>query len=135
MVISTMGGPTRPQKAAMPPGMPRKREPNTTDRLTMFGPGRKWQSANVSLNSSAVIQRRSSTRPRRAKASTPPKPASDIRANAKNNAITVGGLGGGRSGAEMAAGGESEGMGIFRFHIGRKPAQLGYAWVPQADEL
>ncbi len=47
-----MGGPTSPAKAANPPAMPRKREPNTTDRLTMFGPGRKWHSAKVSLNSS-----------------------------------------------------------------------------------
>ena len=37
--------------------MPRKRDPNTTLRLTMLGPGRKWHSAKVSLNSSAVIQR------------------------------------------------------------------------------
>ena len=48
----------------------------------MFGPGRKWHSAKVSLNSSAVIHRCWSTMPRRAKTSTPPKPDSDILANA-----------------------------------------------------
>jgi hypothetical protein len=52
----TTGGPTSPAKAAMPPAMPRKRDPNTMVKLTMFGPGRKWHSAKVSLNSSAVIQ-------------------------------------------------------------------------------
>jgi hypothetical protein len=75
----------------MPPAMPRKREPNTTDKLTMFGPGRKWHSAKVSLNSSAVIQRCWSTMPRRAQTSTPPKPASDILANATNSASRPGG--------------------------------------------
>jgi hypothetical protein len=114
MVTRTMGGPTSPAKAAMPPMMPRKRDPNTTDRLTTFGPGRKWQSAKVSLNSSAVIQRCSSTMPHRANASTPPNPASDIFANAKNSARTLGR--GGLAGAEIvgagaAAGGESGGMG------------------------
>ena len=60
-------------------------------RLTMLGPGRKWHSAKVSLNSSAVIQRCCSTMPRRANTSTPPKPASDILANATNSAIRPGG--------------------------------------------
>src|SRR6266702_1604594 len=113
MVAITIGGPTSPAKAAMPPAMPRNREPNTTDRLTMFGPGRKWHSAKVSLNSSAVIQRCWSTMPRRAQTSTPPKPASDILANATNNSIRPGWFGGakaGRSGDGTAAGGESEAM-------------------------
>src|SRR5215212_3716204 len=111
MVAITIGGPTSPVKAAMPPAMPRKREPNTTDRLTMFGPGRKWHSAKVSLNSSAVIQRCWSTMPRRAQTSTPPKPASDILANARNSSSSPGGIGGtmvGSSGAGTAAGGDSE---------------------------
>src|SRR5664279_6643165 len=110
MVTMTTGGPTSPAKAAMLPGTPRKRDPNTTLRLTMFGPGRKWHSAKVSLNSSAVIHRCWSTMPRRAKASTPPKPDSDILANAANSANRPGGAGIGRSGTAMAAGGESGGM-------------------------
>src|SRR6266567_8659761 len=110
----TKGGPSSPAKAAILPATPRKRDPNTTLRFTTFGPGRKWQSAKVSLNSSAVIQRCSSTMPRRAKAKTPPKPASDIFANAKNSANTLGGglvVEAGQSGAGTAAGGESGGMG------------------------
>src|SRR5690349_11377933 len=110
MAIS-IGGPISPAKAASPPKMPPKREPNTTERLTMLGPGRKWQSAKVSLNSSAVIQRCCSTMPRRAQTSTPPKPASDILANATNSSAGLGGWGGpgaGRSGSGPAAGGESD---------------------------
>src|SRR5450755_1079058 len=113
MVAITIGGPTSPAKAAIPPATPRKREPNTTDKLTMFGPGRKWHSAKVSLNSSAVIQRCWSTMPRRAQTSTPPKPANDILANATNSAIRPGGVdeaNSGISGAGTAAGGESGGM-------------------------
>src|SRR5579859_2550400 len=106
-----MGGPSSPAKAAMAPATPPNRDPNTTDKLTTFGPGRKWQSAKVSLNSSAVIHLCSSTMPRRAKASTPPKPASDIFANAKNSANTPGGAdlaGLGSSGAGTSAGGDSK---------------------------
>src|ERR1700716_1859829 len=113
MVTMTMGGPSNPAKAAMPPAMPRKRDPNTTDRLTTFGPGKKWHSAEVSLISSAVIQRCWSTMPRRAQTSTPPKPASDILANATNSSARPGWLGGlkiGISGAGTAAGGESGDM-------------------------
>src|SRR5882724_578278 len=108
-----MGGPIRPANAASPPANPPKRDPNTKERLTMLGPGRMWQSANVSLNSSAVIQRCWSTMLRRAQPSTPPKPASDILAKARNSSIRVGwtgGLGTERSGAGPAAGGESGGM-------------------------
>ena len=106
----TTGGPSSPAKAAMPPAIPRNRDPNTTDRLTTLGPGRKWHSAKVSLNSSAVIQRCCSTMPRRAQTSTPPKPASDILANATNSAIRPGGADVGSSGAGTAAGGESGGI-------------------------
>src|SRR6202040_813856 len=96
---------------AMLPGMPRKRDPNTTLRLTMLGPGRKWHSAKLSLTSSAVIQRCCSTMPRRAQTITPPKPASDILANATNSAIRLGGgIDVGVSGAAMAAGDESGGI-------------------------
>jgi len=76
----------------------------------MFGPGRKWHKAKVSLNSSAVIHPCSSTMPRRAHASTPPKPASDIFANATNNAIRLGVGDVVTSGAGMAAGGDSGDM-------------------------
>src|SRR6267378_8205939 len=48
--------------------------------------------------------------PRRAQTSTPPKPASDILANATNSAIRPGGVEAGISGAGMAAGGESGSM-------------------------
>src|SRR6476619_5244990 len=110
MVAITIGGPTSPAKAAIPPAMPRKREPNTTDKLTMFGPGRKWHSAKVSLNSSAVIQRCWSTMPRRAQTRTPPKPASDILAKATNSANRPGGFEVERTGAATAAGDESGDM-------------------------
>src|SRR5215475_2716088 len=109
--------------------MPPKREPNTTDRLTMLGPGRKWQSAKVSLNSSAVIQRCSSTMPRRAKASTPPKPASDILANARNSVMRPGAgvvlVDKGRSGAAGADEGISEDIGRFRTPERPRPTQFG----------
>src|SRR6185295_6095880 len=48
------------------------REPNTTEKLTTLGPGRNWDSANASLNSSAVIHPRWSTIMRRAHGSAPP---------------------------------------------------------------
>jgi hypothetical protein len=48
--------------------------------------------------------------PRRAQTKTPPKPASDILANAMNSANRPGGVDVGSSGAGMAAGGESGGM-------------------------
>src|ERR1700744_5511046 len=103
----TTGGPTSPQNAATPPAMPRKRDPNTMVKLTIFGPGRKWHSAKVWLNSSAVIHLCWSTMPRRAHTSTPPKPASDILANAKNSAVRLGGGDVVISAAMTAAGGES----------------------------
>jgi hypothetical protein len=50
--------------------------------------------------------------PRRAQTSTPPKPASDILANATNSSISPGGLGEvNLSGAGPAAGGESGDIG------------------------
>src|ERR1700742_4789415 len=106
-----VGGPSRPVKAARPPAMPRNREPNTIVRLTILGPGKKWHSAKVSLNSSAVIQRCCSTMARRANTSTPPNPASDILAKAINSAIRLGGGVAKLSGAATAAGEESGGMG------------------------
>src|SRR5215210_4803317 len=47
---------------------------------------------------------------RRAQTSTPPKPASDILANAMNNAIRLGGADVGSSGTLVVAGGESGDM-------------------------
>src|SRR5438874_780847 len=47
---------------------------------------------------------------RRAQTSTPPKPVSDILANAMNSVIRLGGTDVGSSGATIAAGGESGGM-------------------------
>ena len=40
MVAITIGGPTSPAKAAMPPAMPRKRDPNTTRQIDDV---RTWQ--------------------------------------------------------------------------------------------
>src|SRR3954453_1773216 len=127
-VAITIGGPTSPANAAKPPATPRNRDPNTTDRLTMFGPGRKWHSAKVSLNSSAVIQRCWSTMPRRAQTSTPPKPAKDILANATNSSSRPGWFGGieaGISGAGTAADGESEDMLKARTPVRGRPTQFG----------
>src|SRR5579864_7994779 len=107
------GGPTRPEKAATAPGNPRRREPNTKVRLTILGPGRKWQSAKVSLNSSAVIHLCWSTMPRRAQTSTPPKPASDILAKAIKSVRRPGGAVE-IFGAVTAADDESEGMAPFK---------------------
>src|SRR5580693_1704708 len=98
------GGPTSPEKAAMLPGSPRRRDPNTKVRLTMLGPGRKWQSAKVSLNSSAVIHLCWSTMPRRAHTRTPPKPASDIFAKAIKSVSKSGGDDAKGDGAVAAAG-------------------------------
>jgi len=47
-------------------------------------PAENRHSAKISLNCFVVIQRCWSTMPRRAQTNTPPKPASDILANAKN---------------------------------------------------
>src|ERR1700760_1074667 len=105
-----VGGPTSPENAAMAPASPRKREPNTKVRLTMLGPGRKWHSAKVSLNSSAVIHLCWSTMLRRAHTKTPPKPASDILAKATNSATKPGGGDIEGAGARVATEGESEGM-------------------------
>src|SRR5581483_950074 len=113
ITMISAGGPTSPENAAIAPGMPRRREPNTKVRLTMLGPGRKWQSAKVSLNSSAVIHLCWSTMSRRAHTSTPPKPASDILAKATKSVMRLGGdleI----SGAVTAADDESGGMTSFK---------------------
>src|SRR5512146_2502700 len=84
------GGPSNPPSATTAPATPPKREPNTTEKLITLGPGRNWESAKVSLNSSVVIQRFCSTRARRAQGSTPPKPDTDISAKAKNSSDNEG---------------------------------------------
>src|SRR5215813_5691579 len=66
--------------------------------------------------------------PRRAKASTPPTPASDIFANARNNVITPGGgvlAGAGRSGTGAAAGGDSRDISGSKSPVGHRPRQFG----------
>src|SRR5215470_6170681 len=99
------GGPIRPASATAAPGAPAKREPNTTEKLTTFGPGRNCDSANASLNSSAVIQCFCSTIIRRAHGRAPPKPEIDTTTKAPNNSESEGrttvGDGDGAAGADM----------------------------------
>src|SRR6202000_455570 len=124
------GGPTSPLNAAIAPARPRKRDPNTKGRLTMLGPGRKGQSAKVSLNSSAVIHLCWSTMPRRAQTRTPPKPASDILAKAIKSVKRSGGdLE--RSGAVAAAGEESGGMTSFKGRL--RAGQPSLAAYPPSE--
>src|SRR5262245_36262394 len=84
------GGPIRPASATAAPGAPAKREPNTTEKLTTFGPGRNCDNANASLNSSAVIQCFCSTIIRRAHGKAPPKPETDTTTKARNNSESAG---------------------------------------------
>ena len=74
----------------MAPPTPPKREPNTTEKLTRFGPGRNCDSEKVSLNSSAVIHFCFSTIIRRAQGSAPPNPEMDDRAKPRNSSNSVG---------------------------------------------
>src|SRR6185437_15475188 len=89
MTISS-GGPSRPASATAAPAGPPKREPNTTEKLITLGPGKNCDSAKVSLNSSAVIQRFFSTMARRAHGSAPPKPETDTSAKARNSSVSDG---------------------------------------------
>src|SRR5215470_17056404 len=84
------GGPIRPASATAAPGAPPKREPNTTEKLTTFGPGRNCESAKASLNSSEVIQRRSSTIIRRAQGSAPPNPEMETITKARKSSESLG---------------------------------------------
>src|SRR4029450_1872938 len=95
MVTMISGGPIRPASATAAPGAPPKRDPKTTEKLTTLGPGRNWDRAKASLNSSAVIQRRCSTIIRRAHGSAPPKPEIETMTNARNSSGSVGRLMGG----------------------------------------
>src|SRR5258708_18382071 len=76
----------KPTPAAKPPLRPAKREPTTTDRLTMLGPGRVWHRARVSLKALSVSHARLSTSIRRANGNTPPKPESPTERKARNSA-------------------------------------------------
>jgi hypothetical protein len=55
------GSAIRPRNATIAPGRPNQRLPRTIDALPMLGPGRNWQRPMVSVKSSWLIQRRSST--------------------------------------------------------------------------
>src|SRR5258708_20113021 len=76
----------KPTPAAKPPLRPAKREPTTTDRLTMLGPGRVWHRGSVSLKAFSVSHARLSTSIRRANGNTPPKPESPTERKAWNSA-------------------------------------------------
>src|SRR5262245_39083683 len=105
MVTMISGGPIKPASATAAPGAPPKRDPKTTEKLTTLGPGKNWDRAKASLNSSAVIHRRCSTIIRRAHGSAPPKPEIEIMTNARNSSARVGrttaGDGHGAAGADM----------------------------------
>src|SRR5215831_18461733 len=90
MVTMIRGGPISPASATAAPGAPPKREPNTTEKFTTFGPGRNWESANASLNSSDVIQRRCSTIIRRAHGSAPPNPKMETTTKARKSSESLG---------------------------------------------
>src|SRR5476651_1020237 len=86
----TSGGPIKPASATAAPAAPPKREPNTTEKFTTFGPGRNCESAKASLNSSDVIQHFCSTILRRAQGSVPPKPDTETTAKARNSSDSDG---------------------------------------------
>src|SRR4029453_15442053 len=90
MVTMISGGPIRPASATAAPGAPPKRDPNTTEKLTTLGPGRNWDRAKASLNSSAVIPPRFSTIIPRAHGSAPPNPEIETMTNARNNSDNLG---------------------------------------------
>src|SRR5262249_55984266 len=85
MVTMASGGPISPASATAAPGAPPKREPNTTEKFTTFGPGRNCDKAKASLNSSAVIQPFCSTILRRAHGKVPPKPEIETITKETNN--------------------------------------------------
>src|SRR5665213_1739008 len=91
----TTGGPSRFNGVTAAPATPLKREPNTTQKLTRFGPGRNCDSENVSLNSSAVIHLRRSTIIRRAQGSAPPKLDRDTNAKPVKSSVSDGWKAGG----------------------------------------
>src|SRR4029079_12434642 len=102
--ITQNGKIKKPDQAAIAPVGPRIREPNTAVRLTTLGPGRNWQSAYTSLNSSAVIQRFRSTNIRRVHINVPPKPISVILKKARKSSTWLG------IGGEVASGVAGSGM-------------------------
>src|SRR4051812_23039935 len=103
MIIRMSEGPHSPTTDAMAPDTPRTRAPKTTEKFATFGPGRNWQSAKTSLNSVALIQRRSSTAIRRAQASVPPKPKIETMTKLENRLQSVGrGTGAGADSGDSA---------------------------------
>src|SRR5262249_19770443 len=90
MVTMIRGGPISPASATAAPGAPPKREPNTTEKFTTFGPGRNCESAKASLNSSDVIQRRCSTIISRAQRSAPPNPEMETITKARKSSESFG---------------------------------------------
>src|SRR5262245_45255139 len=84
------GADSRPRNAAIAPGAPRKRVPTHTAMLTMLGPGRTWHRLSISLNSSSLSQRRSSTSILRAQGMTPPKPEAPTCVKRTNSSLTLG---------------------------------------------
>src|SRR6185312_4486683 len=119
--MMTSGGPSKPATATAAAATPPKREPNTTEKLIVFGPGRNCDSAKVSLNSSAVIQPRLSTIIRRAQGKAPPRPDSDTAAKARNNSASVGRAAAGADGATESAMAQD-------YRARRAPARWGAAW-------
>src|SRR5215204_3538258 len=99
-----------PASAASAPRPPPQREPNTTAKLTMLGPGRNWQRANASLNSSALIQRRCSTTIRRAHGSTPPNAITETEAKPRKISVARAGGGVGRLADEVGGSATSSDM-------------------------
>src|SRR6476646_1307437 len=101
------GGPSSPASATAAPAAPPKRCPNTTEKLITFGPGKNCDSANTSLNSSAVIQPRLSTIMRRAQGSAPPKPDSETCTKARKSSLSEGRRAAGAGETESDMGGET----------------------------
>src|SRR4029077_3991406 len=81
--------PKTPAPAAAAPVQPAKRYPTITVRLSTFGPGRSWPSANNSTNSRSVSQRCCSTSPRRAQNNAPPKADKLIREKVRKSAMRL----------------------------------------------
>src|SRR6266850_1476765 len=142
-IMRIIGGPSRPDRAASAPGTPAEREPNMTEKFTMFGPGRTWHRARSSLNASGASQRRSSTITRRDHASTPPKPQNAILAKARKSCGTVGDetRGDVKAGSDVASCGDTRGrwgsLARSRRHRRRSAsaAQFSIAPVRHRDHL
>src|SRR5262245_426112 len=108
------------------------REPNTTDMFTTLGPGRNCDSEKASMNSSAVIQRFSSTISRRAQGRIMPMPDTDILAKPRNSSDNEGGsCSAGGFWAGVTAASDEGGMAHDYPLIGRA-AKPFLAWLERA---